>query len=186
MMAFSSDREKRLWISAFLVLVAIYGSIGFAPAVSGFLRENGMIVPLFMAGIAMIPVAIIAAGLKWKLRSLEIAVVVGIAAAYLLLLVRIEIPEERTHILEYGVLALFIHEALIERFKKTGRNLAASIFTIVLVSLLGVTDEVLQYFWPQRVFDLRDILFNSLAVVMAVCANALLGWARKKARRTNS
>lgn len=38
------------------------------------------------------------------------------------------------------------------------------------------------WFLPGRVFDVRDILFNVLAAIMAVAASATLRWARRKRR----
>ena len=45
-------------------------------------------------------------------------------------------------------------------------------------TILGLVDECLQLALPDRVFDVRDILYDALAAAMAVMANASLRWAR--------
>jgi VanZ family protein len=86
---------------------------------------------------------------------------------------------ERTHLIEYGVVAVFIYEALAERVTQ-GRHVPMPALLAVLITvLIGIADECLQAFLPSRVFDPRDILFNSLAAVMTVVASVFLGWVRK-------
>jgi len=53
-------------------------------------------------------------------------------------------------------------------------------FDFDLLILIGVLDECIQAFLPNRVFDPLDILFNALAAVMAVVASAALTWARRR------
>jgi hypothetical protein len=54
-------------------------------------------------------------GLNSRPGGLEIVIALGIVAVYLMVFTRITILEERTHLIEYSVLAVFIHEALLER-----------------------------------------------------------------------
>ena len=89
--------------------------------------------------------------------GVEIAVALGVVAAYLLVFVRMSIPTERSHLIEYGVVALFMHEALTERVHQ-GRHVAAPALLAVLV---GVIDECIQLVLPNRVFDPLDMLLTS-------------------------
>jgi VanZ family protein len=108
-------------------------------------------------------------------------VLLGIGAVYALVFVRMELPEERTHILEYGLVALFVFEALRERSRNLGKPRAVGVMAVVIAASFGAIDEALQAALPNRVFDLRDIAFNTLAAAMAVAARTSLGWARSKA-----
>ena len=47
---------------------------------------------------------------------------------------------------------------------------------------LGWTDEGIQAFLPNRVYDLRDVGFNALAGAMAVAATVVLRWASMRVR----
>jgi VanZ family protein len=91
---------------------------------------------------------------------------------------RLGIPEERTHLVEYGVVALLIYEALKERASQ-GRYAPALLATLSS-SFLGVLDECIQAFLPNRLFDPRDIFFNVLAGVVVIFASMALSWVRKR------
>ena len=64
-------------------------------------------------------------------------------------------PIERIHFVKYGLLAILIFAG------QSGNNtLRKLIPAIILSSSLGCIDESIQYFVPNRVFDMRDILLN--------------------------
>ncbi len=131
--------------------------------------------------MALIGVAIIVQGLRSRPGSAEIAVALGVATVYFMVFVRMGIAEERTHLIEYGIVALLIHAALDERAMRSQHVLAPAVLAVALTGFLGVLDELIQALLPNRVFDLRDILFNALAAVMAVSAIKALRWARQRA-----
>ena len=65
----------------------------------------------------------------------------------LLLVLRAGIPpHERTHLIEYGVLAAFVHAALTERARNGRRAPLPAIAAIMLTTAVGITDEL----WPQE------------------------------------
>ena len=121
-------------------------------------------------------------GLRTRPGGAEIGVALGVAVAYFMVLVRMANPAERTHLIEYGVLAVLVHAALRERASQGRRVPAPAVLAALATSLVGVLDECLQAFLPGRVFDPRDILFNVLASVMAVVASSALRWARTRRR----
>ncbi|RMH60568.1 MAG: VanZ family protein, partial [Bacteroidetes bacterium] len=92
-------------------------------------------------------------------------------------------PEERTHLIEYGVVAVLVFEALTERASRGRRVPLPPVLAVVATSVFGTLDELIQGILPNRVFALRDILFNVLASVMAVTTMVGLGWARRWAER---
>ncbi len=161
------------------MVVAVYSTLGWAPVLAKFLRDRGLLDDLFVLGLILIGAAILTQALKVRPRGLEIGVVLGIAAAYLLVFVRMAIPEERTHLIEYGVVAVFVKEALTERAIQGRRVPVPALLAILTTALVGLLDECIQAFLPNRVFDYRDILFNGLAAVMAVAASMALTWARR-------
>lgn len=137
----------------------------------------------FVLGVLLIAAAIIARGLRKRPGGAEVFVILGVAAVYLLLFVRIENPAERTHLVEYGVIGVLIHEALAERVSN-GRSVpAVPLLAILATATLGSIDEGVQALLPSRVFDLRDIVFNALAGLMAVTASVALAWARRRSER---
>jgi hypothetical protein len=180
MQPFTSPRERNLWIWAFFVLAAIYVSIFIARPVTDFLRDRAMLTPLFFLGLFLVIAAIGAYSVRLRPGGLEIAIGLGVAAVYLLLFLRMEIVEERGHLVEYSVLALLLHLALAERRSNGGLSVSPPFLAFGAAVLLGLLDETIQVFLPDRFFDWRDVLFNSLAAFIAVTAGVLLAWARRR------
>lgn len=180
---FSSNRERRLWAWTLAVVVAIYSTLGLARSLADALPTGGSVnVVLFLLGCLMVLATVVTQGLSTRPGTAEIAVMLGVAACYLFVFVRMTVPTERSHLVEYGVVAVFIYEALKERAQQGRRVPWPPLVAIVMASLLGVVDECLQAGLPSRTFDSQDILFNVLAAVMAVAASAALAWARRWTR----
>ena len=179
MSLFTSRRERRLWLWTLLVVAAIYSTLGLARPLAGALRERGLLEALFMLGMLLVGAAILTQGLKTRPGGAEICVALGVAAVYLLLFARVATPEERTHLIEYGVVAVFIYEALGERASHGRRVPVPALLAVLAASLVGVLDENIQALLPNRAYDIRDVLFNVLAALMAVAASAALAWARR-------
>jgi len=179
MSPFSSDRERRLWIWTAVVVAAIYSTLGLARTLVEHLGNDFVSVWLFLLGCLLVLLTVVTQGLKVRPGGAEIAVALGVAAAYLLILVRMSVPTERSHLVEYGVVAVFIHEALTERKRQGRRVPVPALLAIAAASLVGAIDEGIQKLIPSRVFDPVDILFNVLAAVMAVTASVALRRARR-------
>ncbi len=177
---FSSRRERRLWLWTALVVAAIYSTLGLATTLAGVLRDTGLLNAAFVFAGVLILVTIVTMGLKTRPRGLEIGVAAGIVAAYLLVFVRMAIPEERSHLMEYGVVAILVYEALTERASRGRRVPWPALLAVLTTTVIGTFDEMIQAVLPNRVFGWQDILFNLLAGVMAVAACVALGWARRK------
>ena len=181
---FTSARERRLWLWTLAVVVAIYSTLGLAATLARILGDRGLIDGFFFVCFLLVLAAIVTQGLKTRPGGVEIGVALGIAAVYLLVIVRMAIPAaERTHLIEYGVVAVLIYDALRERVSQGRRVPVPALLAILATTLVGVLDESIQAFLPNRVFDPQDILFNVLAAVMAVSASAALTWARRRGKR---
>lgn len=123
--------------------------------------------------LAVVATGLLLAMLAWWLwrradpfdRVLLLAVLVLYAGATALL----EIPQERLHYAEYGVLAGLIFFAA--RAQGAGRWPAAAV-ALVATSGLGYLDEHLQgAFWERRYFDWRDVQLNVQAAVLGTLAS---------------
>lgn len=181
MSLFSSRREIRLWRWVAAVVLAIFLTIGVARQLADYFQGSAVIgVGLFLTCCFLVLAMVITQGLKTRPGGLEIAVGLGIFAVYLLVFVRMSIPTERSHLIEYGVLALLILEALQERIKQGRKVPVPAIIAIVASSSIGVLDEIVQAWIPGRVSDPEDMLFNTLASAMAVGSSVALSWARNK------
>ena len=180
---FSSHRERRLWVWTLLVVAAIYATLGLATAWAGVLRDSGLLTVFFVGAMLLIGAAVVTRGLQVRPGGLEVAVALGVAAVYGLVFVRMALETERSHLIEYGVVALLIHEALTERASQGRRVPVPALLAFLAAVVVGAVDEGIQAFLPVRVFDPQDILFNALAAFMAIAGSVALAWARRRTRR---
>jgi VanZ family protein len=54
-----------------------------------------------------------------------------------------------------------------------------SLLALLLTVFIGVLDEGIQYFLPDRVFDTNDMLFNVIAAGGAIGGIMVLRWVKK-------
>ena len=174
---FVSRRERLLWIAAFLVVLAIFSTLALAPILSQAIRSRGLLDAGFVAAMVLVLLAAIAQGLRMRIGSLEVVVALAVVACYMLVAVRMALPEERTHLIEYGALALVLYEAFLERARYRRVPLPPQLMAIVGASLVGLVDELVQGLIPSRRLDSMDMIFNVLAALMAVASSGLLRWA---------
>ena len=170
MKLFKSTREFSLWLCAFLVVLLVYASIpvvrpwvfSLTPQTAALIWAGGM-----AAVAGMVLVLSVTRGAGWQ----RMGVGLGLIAVCVLLLARVTSLSERSHLIEYAVIALLIHEALIERSRASltqSSQLALAIKSFVVVMLISLADETIQWGLPGRVFDLRDMLFNAIAAGVAL------------------
>ncbi|MDE0120574.1 MAG: VanZ family protein [bacterium] len=180
MALFVTARERRLWLWALAAAVAIYSTLGLTGTLARRTSEGDPLdVFLFFFVMGLLALTVLAYGLQIRPRGVEIGVLLGIAVVYFMLFARMTLAE-RTHLIEYSVLATFIREALWERRNGGRRMPSPGLLAILTTTLVGTVDEYLQVFIPSRVFDPIDILFNFLAAVMTVAALATLSWIRRR------
>ena len=152
---------------------AIYASVGLAGSL-------GLLGVAFAAAFLVTIAAVLGIGLGSRPRAAELWIGVGTVAAYVMLVVRMGVaPLERTHLFEYGLVAVLVYEALTERRGAGCRVPAPAVLAVVITAGLGWIDEAIQAALPGRVYDLRDVGVNALAAVIATAARSALGWVRR-------
>jgi len=100
-------------------------------------------------------------------KSLLFLLICGI---YVLKLYSLKIQVERFHLLEYGVLAIFVTLAC-NRHKLGKISLG---WALVVVHITALTDELFQWYWPDRYGEWRDVVINFESAVMALIAVVIL------------
>ena len=178
MSLFTSTKEKKLWLYALLVWLAILSSLVFAYPIFRFLGSENTQALFFIMSLGIIGTVIILHAFRRKSAQNDIVNILGIVAVLLMLFLRLGLAE-RTHLIEYSVLTIFIHRALIERYQKKHKGFYIAILALLVSFIIGVFDEFIQVFIPNRVFDIADFLFNGLAAGIAVGASLLWEWIKK-------
>lgn len=177
MSAFTSKREKRFWAFAFIVFIAIYATLFIDEPMISFFSNQDIQAYIFVFVMMVIGITIVLHSLKNTTSKTELTLILGIIAVYIMFFLRLGLPE-RSHLMEYSILTIFIHKALIERFKYRDNKLKPVVFTFIMTVLIGVIDECIQLMLPNRVFDINDILFNGIAIIGALFSNLFLNWIR--------
>lgn len=178
---FTSDRERRLWFWALAVVVAIYSTLGLAGSLAEVLRARDLLPAAVLALMVLTVAAIVASGLKRRPGRREFWVVLGVVAVYAMAVLRMGgSPEERTHLFEYGIVAVLIYRALCERADNGRRVGVPALVALALAVVLGWLDEGIQALLPNRDYDVEDAVTNAVAAVIGIAGSALV--ARANAR----
>lgn len=127
-------------------------SEGFIPSIAA-----GILIAILVYSIIRL--------IRTKAQFFEYAVFAIIIAIYSYYFMTINIPIEKVHFLEYGLLAIFIILAIrVDRGDAGGYLIAG-----LLVTLAGCIDEYIQGLLPNRVGQLSDIYLNIIAGVLSLC-----------------
>ncbi len=183
-----SRRERRWWFASLALVILIYSTLYIVRTPTEFLRERNLLRPA--VATAFISAAL---PLLWLVRrsrpgAREKAVLVVCGGLFVWLIRLAELPEERIHFLEYGLLGGMLFQASRLRAERLGRSgsraeLGAAVLAMVLAGLAGWGDEGIQAVLPNRYYDLRDIVFNVVSSTVAVAALWLSSRARALDRR---
>jgi len=173
-------------------LLCLYSTLGIVRPVAEYLRTAGILLPtVFLLFTVFAPAA-----LFWRYKQINrnqflVRIILLLILVCLAALIS-ALPEERLHFLTYGVAGWFICWSLEESItasasSKQHRMTTHWLLPCLLVWLAGGIDELIQWRLPSRVYDIRDILFNSIAGTAGVAlfdTGRIRGHARKIPPRT--
>lgn len=163
-------------------LFCIYSTLGIARPIAEHLRSAGLLFPtLIVLFCGCLPLALlwryrIISRTRFLLRMLLIIALLCTAFSISAL------PEERLHFLTYGLAGWLICWSLetTPLFPALSRKhrLLNCLLPCLLVWLAGGIDELIQWWLPNRVFDIRDIIFNASAGITGIALFATGAFSR--------
>ncbi|HXT49701.1 MAG TPA: hypothetical protein VN811_01590 [Thermoanaerobaculia bacterium] len=191
---FRTSRERRLWQLALAVVLFIYASAYFVRFALDALRERGLLAGSIWGLVLVAAAAGVAFVVRQRPGRWEVALLFVAGGAYLLLLRRLHIIQERIHLLEYGAVGGLAYAALCERWGHAKAAAASPALTaprrwwqripamwaILIAGAAGWGDELVQALLPNRYYDIRDVATNAEAAALLVLVLA----ARRKLRAT--
>ena len=160
--------------------MAIYATLGSVPAIVRALSDRDMLDQTFFNVFVVLVVGMIVVGLSTRPGWREVGVGIAVLGVYGLAFLRFALPAERTHLFEFGVVAVLIYLALLERRANGAAIRAPALIAFLSASALGWIDEGIQAILPNRFFDPIDLGFNTGAALGAIAATAALRWARSR------
>jgi len=190
MPVFRTRRERRLWLLAGTLVLAIYASAYFVRFMLDALQTRGVLRLTIWTVFGACAAVVVAFLLRARPGGWEIALLLAAAGAYLLMLRHLTIIQERFHLIQYGALGGLCYAALRERWQldadPVASDLAAAaapapapvarrrwqrwpaLWAILLGGIAGWGDELVQGILPNRVYDLRDVVTNTQAAALLV------------------
>jgi len=108
MSLFTSDRERWLWLWTLAVLLALYATLGPARVLVDALREQNLLRVSFGLLLFLVVAAVARQWVRKRPGWSEVGVALGVALAYAGTFLRMGSPEERTHLIEYGIVAVLL------------------------------------------------------------------------------
>lgn len=94
--------------------------------------------------------------------SYALLFMVGIIS--LMMIFKIKYPVEKIHFIEYGILVLLLRKAFFGKLPVYNQYM----LSIMAAGLVGLLDEIFQYYLPLRFFDWRDVGINFFSSFLAL------------------
>ena len=165
--------KNLFWIFIFVYVLFIYITLPFFPTFINTLRSfiskgflNLLSLTLTFSFFIVLSVWIY----KIKYKSKQFLLIISPLLLLSYLSLSLDVWVERIHFVEYAILGLLISRAV------NVTNLHSIIFTGWLVTLIGAVDEIIQWFLPNRVGDMRDVFMNSVVGFSGVWLGRFLFW----------
>ena len=165
--------KNRLWVLIVVYVLFIYVSLPFFPVFISILRgfiskELLNLLSLVLSISFFLLLSVWIYNKKYKLKQFLLIISPLLLLIYLSL--SLDVWVERIHFVEYAVLGLLISRAV------NVRTLHGIIYTGCLVTLIGAVDEIIQWFLPNRVGDMRDVIMNSVGGLSGLWLGRFLFW----------
>ena len=156
--------HRRFALLAAVYTLTIYATSGMMRDLSNLARQFfGDSLSLLVTVVLLFILVGIVAAFRQSITQRQILPLSAVLLGYSLSLWWLTMPEERFHLFQYGLLCVLCSKAVPGRFQGLPRYGLA----ILAVILAGIGDELIQWLRPNRVGDIRDILINSIAAVLA-------------------
>ena len=155
------NKRIQYWGFATAWTILIYSTLYIVRPICEFLKKytpfNAIVWGIFVL-ISVWIVYFVFFHVRWK-RLSSYLLFFGIVVCYAAALFWLKIPEERIHLVQYGILVCLVLRAL----RLDWPPLAAYAGAFVLTSLLGLGDEGIQHILPNRYFEWKDVILNSVS-----------------------
>ena len=174
--------KNRLWLLIVVYVLFIYVSLPFFPAfistLRGFISKELLnLLSLVLSISFFLLLSVWIYNKKYKLKQFLLIISPLLLLTYLSL--SLDVWVERIHFIEYAVLGLLISRAV------DVRTLQEIIYTGCLITLIGAVDEIIQWFLPNRVGDMRDVFMNSVGGLSGLWLGRFLFWEQQLLKKNH-
>ena len=161
-------REWHAWVSVFVYTLILYSTLtlAFNLYVRVYDQVGRETVSFWMnAGFVVVGVPLILFALVvYRPGPSGLAALLLIGMTVALCLDQLAVPAKRFHFFQYAPLTVLVFDAL--RFRCRDRGIY--VWAMLLVSLIGLGDETIQWLLPDRYFGVVDVVINSVAGLLTL------------------
>jgi len=151
------------WTGVIIYTVLTYASLPFGRGWQQFLRTQlgsdfGLSINLLLFGAGFVAIF-------WIIKrttTIYLLLSIVMLSTLFFFVAQMELPSERIHFLQYGVLGYLIARTL----KPRSLGFAGFVLAIGLGGLIGLGDELIQWVLPSRVFDWWDVGYNIIGTTI--------------------
>ncbi|MBN1295439.1 VanZ family protein [bacterium] len=168
--------ERTLWTSAALTALSILLLAAWGRAIQHVIeqylgKEFIIVITVFfcLAGLLMFRFSVLKHPNNRFRRLISFLLVVGF---YAWRLTTLTVHVERFHLIEFGVLAILVCMAM----QRHNQGWGAIGWGFAAAWLVGLADELFQWWLPARVGEWRDVLINMQSGALGLAAYLLLGF----------
>lgn len=163
---------NKLWIFIVLYVSLIYLSLSQMRRIIDFINANfgREMLSVWINLLILLTIVIILTYMKSAfanvpLTKVSLFLIVLVCALFF---IQYFAPEERVHLFQYGFLGFLCMKAL------GGMGWRTICKAITIVAIVGIGDELIQYFLPTRVGDCRDVGLNVVCGLPGVLLQNLM------------
>ncbi len=155
--------KRNLYVILFTAV--IYLSIPFTKSLSNFLISHNLFrLSAYILISLFILISIYIIFKRTGLSLINIFCVLIFFAVYIYVIQRYRVPSKKIHFIEYGILTSLVYHSFKLRIKKY------SIYPLAFLTavLIGLGDELIQFFIPDRHCSFQDVLLNGISSALII------------------
>ena len=165
------------WLKVLIWTILIFISLPFIRIPAEWLRNHNLLIQTIYFAYFIF---IIAISYIIVVKEKEQRIIVWISI-FMILLVLLQlskfmiVPEEKIHFLQYGILGYFLFKAILHSIINSRKIysfntsvIVSGFLALIFCSFIGFLDEIIQYYLPSRVYDIRDIIWNSIGGLFGI------------------
>lgn len=164
--------KNRDWTIVISYVLFIYATLSIMPRIwNSFSRATGELSSFLVAVVFVILAMYVVFYLIAMKKTISSFLwLLFLIVFYVIALRMIELSIERIHFIEYGLLSIFVFKAL----RHSIQNKRIYAWAALIAFAFGCIDEGIQYFLPNRFFDVKDIAVNAVAILFGLALLALV------------
>lgn len=164
-------RRGARWALALGYVAFIYATLGVVPAPMAYLRSHGVLRLTLGSMFLLCWLGVFSLLASRSRTAWRYAAMIGVAGVYALVARRVTSPEEQIHFIQYGLVGVLFVRSLRPSVRSEGAAYALAFFLAVLA---GWVDELLQGRLPNRHYDVRDIVLNTVSSFLGLVIYRLI------------